>query len=297
MSTTNQYCTSIDKTAANKLAMYCSSNNTSWDIAAGTGAALGTKSDWGINTDYYIRHYFTGTQYKLDWSTDYNPLTGEGTWTNDITVNSTLALTPTVALTFGMYGFINGQPLIGTMDEIQVTIGQPVCQLKNQITQGKTFPTNPINGDYHCLTATGLRTYKRVAGAWVETQYVPLGTATVASGVISVVNTQGYNRNGYDTNEASFPSNKYIDLTLGASGSTYTAPADGWLVLQMGYVADKYIDLWNVTNKTGSIVSSASSGSSLRTTIPCKKGDVIIVYYSATTKEDFRFIYAEGSKI
>ena len=25
-----------------------------------------------------------------------------------------------------------------------------------------------------------------------------------------------------------FPSSKYIDLTLGASGSTYTAPANGW---------------------------------------------------------------------
>ena len=90
------------------------------------------------------------------------------------------------------------------------------------------------------------------------------------------------------------PSNRYIDLTLGASGSTYTAPANGWFYLQMIYAAEKYVDIWNSTSNTGCIMSSASSGSALRAFAPCRKGDIIVVNYSATTKEVFKFVYAEG---
>lgn len=91
-----------------------------------------------------------------------------------------------------------------------------------------------------------------------------------------------------------FPSNNFEDLELGASGTQYTAPANGWFYLQMAYVADKYVDIWNSTTDTGCIMSSASSSVSLRAMTPCRKGDIMVVNYSATTKESFRFIYAEG---
>ncbi len=71
----------------------------------------------------------------------------------------------------------------------------------NAVTQDKIFPTSPSNGDYHCLTANGLQTYKRVSGAWVETQYVPIGTVTVSGAVITAVTTNSYNQNGYDVNK------------------------------------------------------------------------------------------------
>jgi len=73
-----------------------------------------------------------------------------------------------------------------------------VAVASSTITQGKTFEASPTDGDYHCLTATGLQTFKRVSDAWVETQYVPIGTVTVAGGVISAVSTKPYNQNGYD---------------------------------------------------------------------------------------------------
>lgn len=91
-----------------------------------------------------------------------------------------------------------------------------------------------------------------------------------------------------------FPSDKYIELTLGASGSEYEAPANGYFYLQMAYVADKYVDIWNSTTNTGCIMSAASSSSSLRAMTPCKKGDIVVVNYTATTQQAFRFIYAEG---
>lgn len=66
------------------------------------------------------------------------------------------------------------------------------------VTQGKIFPSSPINGAYHSLIATGIQTYKYVNGHWIETQYVPLGTVAVGSGVITAVTTKHYNENGYD---------------------------------------------------------------------------------------------------
>ena len=91
-----------------------------------------------------------------------------------------------------------------------------------------------------------------------------------------------------------FPSSRYEDLVLGASGTSYTAPANGYFYLQMVYVADKAVDIWNNTTNTGCIMSAASSGLSLRAMTPCRKGDIVFVNYTATTAEAFRFVYAEG---
>ena len=133
MGTANQYCLNIDKTTANKINFAGSSNNTSWDISL-----LGTKADWAVGTEYYLKAYFTGTQYKVDWSTDYNPLTGIGTWTNDITITNSTPLTATAGITFGYYGYANNQPLIGTMDDLQVTIGNSTCLTRNQFLRQPT---------------------------------------------------------------------------------------------------------------------------------------------------------------
>lgn len=44
------------------------------------------------------------------------------------------------------------------------------------------------------------------------------------------------------------PSNKYIDLTLGASGSTYTAPANGYF--QLAVLDGTSIQLYNQTKSS-----------------------------------------------
>ena len=68
------------------------------------------------------------------------------------------------------------------------------------VTQGKIFPNSPAVGDYHCLTATGLQTYKYNASLlkWIETQYVSMGAVSVVGGLITNVSTNSYNQNGYD---------------------------------------------------------------------------------------------------
>lgn len=104
-----------------------------------------------------------------------------------------------------------------------------------------------------------------------------------------------------------FPSNRYIDLELGASGSTYTAPANGWYYLQKmsganiqhssiialkdgetedGETAREYAALaWTPLNYNGNV-----------TMLKVPKGKKVVIYYNLTgATEIFRFIYAEGS--
>ena len=90
------------------------------------------------------------------------------------------------------------------------------------------------------------------------------------------------------------PSSKFIDLTLGASGSTYTAPANGWYVLnKVSNGVGQYIVLAGFGISSQAI--SALSAQGLVCTLPVKKGDVCTVTYNTGgATQAFRFIYAQG---
>ena len=95
-----------------------------------------------------------------------------------------------------------------------------------------------------------------------------------------------------------FPSNRYIDLELGATGSKYTAPANGWFCIgKQAGVNNAYIDIFNTTKsfrKQENIPLSNVYGFCF---IPCSKNDVIVVNYNASGELNyFRFIYAEGEE-
>ena len=96
-------------------------------------------------------------------------------------------------------------------------------------------------------------------------------------------------------------SNSYDDLTLGADGATYTAPADGYFFLHKssGTIGSAYLVGTN-NNASGfcDIVWGPNfAADDLSLIIPAKSGDVVSFGYSANgTTKQFRFIYAEGSK-
>ena len=101
----------------------------------------------------------------------------------------------------------------------------------------------------------------------------------------------------------SMPSNRYIDLTLGASGSTYTAPANGYLTIakapnEVGQQVTMINNLSGTNNQSGNITTrfqASTSGMTGYLFVPCKKGDKIIVNYNMGGNTDsFRFFYAEG---
>ena len=92
------------------------------------------------------------------------------------------------------------------------------------------------------------------------------------------------------------PSGKNVDLTLGTSGTTYTAPANGYVLLKKSSTASNQI----VELYTGVNVRSISSASNQQICVfaPVQKGFNFSVNYSLAGETTFfRFIYAEGDNI
>lgn len=93
------------------------------------------------------------------------------------------------------------------------------------------------------------------------------------------------------------PSNSYIDLTLGANGSTYTAPANGWVFLdKFSNAANEYIHLVNASSGAISNRHNSTTPSQIHAVfLPARKNDMIQVYYNLTGSTNyFRFVYAQG---
>lgn len=97
------------------------------------------------------------------------------------------------------------------------------------------------------------------------------------------------------------PSNKYIDLTLGASGTTYTAPANGYFFVdKLSGISNgnAYIQMINsATNICFNVSVYSWSIAALRAWLPIIKGETITISYNAKgANQFFRFIYAVGSE-
>lgn len=91
------------------------------------------------------------------------------------------------------------------------------------------------------------------------------------------------------------PSSSYINLTLGTTGSTYTVPADGYLVLcKNATINGQYVSIFATLSSTR---YASASTDALRAWIPVRSGETITYFYTADgTTEAFKFVYAEGSK-
>lgn len=93
-------------------------------------------------------------------------------------------------------------------------------------------------------------------------------------------------------------SNKYIDYTLNSSGSTYTAPADGYFIIaKRAGAADRYVVLNNQTNGIVNERHGVSAADAICLRQMVRKGDIVAVYYDATGDLiQFRFYYIVGSE-
>ena len=91
-----------------------------------------------------------------------------------------------------------------------------------------------------------------------------------------------------------FPSDKYVELTLGASGTTYTAPANGYFchIGTFGTTAG-YVLLDNTNTK---LITQSYGGNNVNSHVylPAKKGDVVKATYMSTKSGAIYFVYAEG---
>ncbi len=94
------------------------------------------------------------------------------------------------------------------------------------------------------------------------------------------------------------PSSSFIALNLGASGTQYTAPADGYLSLGISATAaGQYASLINTSaHNMRSMMFAISVGNWVTPWIPVAKGDVVTIDYTATgTVRYFDFIYANSA--
>lgn len=99
-----------------------------------------------------------------------------------------------------------------------------------------------------------------------------------------------------------FPSNRYIDLELGASGSTYTAPANGWYYLQKISGANNQHSFilalkdGETATEYGALEWTTMGNNGNTNILKVPKGKKVQIHYNLTgATEIFRFIYAEGS--
>lgn len=131
------------------------------------------------------------------------------------------------------------------------------------------------------------------------------GSFTLTNGVIS--NFRPYSTlQVIDRNDTSWlsglgmPSDKYIDLTLGASGSKYTAPANGWFSFECGFTAA--FNSWASLGYTNYQIRDSRNGTTAGTSshtlfIPVSKGRECYLTYgnlNSSHSTNLRFIYAEG---
>jgi hypothetical protein len=92
----------------------------------------------------------------------------------------------------------------------------------------------------------------------------------------------------------SMPSSRYIDLTIGAHGSSYSAPANGWFAIRCYAASGAFLWLSNNSNQimqSGATYSASAKGG---VCIPCKRGDSVSIGYYGGALDFVRFVYAEG---
>lgn len=222
----------------------------------------------GTTVQTFTANASTNATANITVPTDTGDLTnGAGfiTGIDSSDVTTALGYTPvnptslsTVATT-GAYSDLTGKPTIPTVNDATLTIQ------KNGTSIG-TFTANQSTDETINITA-------------METD------------VSNITSTGKTACAGF-----AFPSSTYENLTLGSTGSEYTAPANGWFVLyKTAASSSQQISLEVQGNGIASKCIAGGNNQPLMIHVPVKKGDIMNVYYSASgTTNYFRFVYAKG---
>lgn len=170
---------------------------------------------------------------------------------------------------------------------------------------GYSLPSTVSSQYYHLFYNIGENKHYRTSGSttanWKEIPKCAFGNAYFDGTNLSSFNPkQPFRAVDYNDKSAisgwGMPSNKYIDLTLGANNSTYIAPANGWFVLNKEVKkSGEYVNLYVNNIVWAKINTALTTAHQTALSAPVKKGDSVMVQYTATgTTGAFRFVYAEG---
>ena len=214
----------------------------------------------------------------------------------------------------------NGRNEDGSLNNIEVTTTNVTTQtigantyyitLSNNGTQGKarkadTFfqeetPTNYMTNSSWYKPSEN-QWYRYTNNQWTKIYMCPIGEFTANSS--RVTNFKTYNAfRAVDYNDKaqigtwSLPSAKYTDLTLGASGSAYTMPVNGWIYFLGDWNNQStYIQIQNVTKGYKLQTPSISALGYYGLMMPVSMGDSIKISYTvAPTNVTLRIMHLQG---
>ncbi len=245
---------------------------------------------------------YSGSQVTIKAGTKYlvpNGRNADGTLNNaEVTLQSDVVFTNT-----GQY---DGTICI-LADAAQTLSSWGQVQTMGYYRNSSEFPI-PATGFYWlAFSEEDNSWYTTVNGAaYTQSNVCPLGTAKITSdsSILSInpfkpvhILTIG---NREEISGWGMPSYTYIDLTLGASGATYQAPANGWYTIcsNSNGTYPKNIELINSSGgdvNTSVTAYNTNNSGWLRCSLPVKKGDIVACYYNNMSVQHFRFVYAQGS--
>lgn len=283
------------------------------DIVSGNNCYSGSTAPTGIS-QYSAWYDTTNNVIK---KTNDSGSTWQGAYTLPICIINSVSGSGVVSIkqTFNGFGFIgstvfvlpgvkglipNGRNGDGTLKSTSLNISSVITQTftgtantvlaitSNQIiTEGSGIWYN-IENNYNYYSSGSVTPYNAVI----------IGTTTLTSGKVSNFYTKKTITivNEEDVANLTMPSKKYIDLTLGTSGTSYIAPADGYFTINKGGSDGEWI--YMLDNSTGANVSLSYAASvNARLLIPVARGKSIQIQYTASgTTNYFRFIYANGAQ-
>ena len=147
------------------------------------------------------------------------------------------------------------------------------------------------------------RLYDDHTSVYIPTDRFVAGRMIQNSGVVSSITTkQIFHSLDYNDSDLvahwAMPSEKYIDLTRGASGTTYTAPANGYYYVNTVSYDGNPAHFVFINNTKSFVVQNQvySSYGSIVLLMPVTKNDSVGIQYGNIGTTIFRFYYAEGSK-
>lgn len=148
--------------------------------------------------------------------------------------------------------------------------------------------------------------YRNLDNTWQQFDYIPLPqTIKIKNHVItSINNITNYKDNGYDVGRNSvaglcMPGNKIEQLTFGATGTSYTAPDNGYFTVRAQQVASStYSQITLMSNKMMIRAYGCTKDIALYTYIPVTKGDIVTITYvnlnTSSSITQLAFVYTEG---
>ena len=178
---------------------------------------------------------------------------------------------------------------------------EKICDFINDIPIGKTVTVDSNNKlvyeDLKELPSQANNDGKYLTTNCTSPSWTELSAAN--RDLSNLTNTGTSNSAGYP-----MPSSTYKNLTLGASGSSYTAPANGWIQFTATAPSgnDTYILVAAIGDTKDGLCMEDRGQGSLNAYIPVNKGQAFKVTYDPIAPfgvdpyDRFEFIYANGSE-